>query len=659
MTHSYISGSAFGQQLRRLGLTALLAGGTALAAQAQFGYVPSLTYSVAGTYTDLGTNGTVIATANTDDANSAAQTIPFTFNYNGSTFTQFVLNTNGLIRLGAAGPASVAAASPYATSPASGPVNSADAADVNLIMPFNFDLTAGTSTPEYRMYTTGTAPNRVCTIQWKNVSDKAIASSATSATLVPTQYTNFSFQAKLYEGTAGQIEFVYSVPTVGTTDALKLANVGLKGSDNTAGNNILAIKASTSAWSGTAFTTGPQSTTGNSHNFRATVPPDAGRTYRFTAPVANDAAVTAIFTLGKLPAAAAVGHIIQATIFNAGTTALTNQTLTLSVTGANTFTDTKTVPAIATGDGYIISFNALPTNLAQGVNNITVSIASDGNNGNNSVTTQQTVNNTGTFSYVPTNMSTTISSSLGGVYNTGSTTASAGAIFGVTYTSTVATTVTAVNAFIADANSVGKTVAGVVVSSAGAVIATSAPYIIQASDISTYKSFAIISPPSVAAGGDFIVGLQQAAYTTTGTGTSVRYFPVGYQQEDVNRATNTFLYFPTATGGTSQDFSGYRFLIEAVVSARLLATSKELQRAISVYPNPSTSGVFNLDVHNANATGNLSVEVTNQLGQRVYTGSAHDNFTTVLDLSSLAAGIYNLKVRNGEDFTSGKISIVK
>ena len=66
-----------------------------LAAQAQtLNYTPGSAVNTAGTFTDLGTTGTVITTANTDDANSAAQPIGFTFSYNGTSFTQFVLSTN-------------------------------------------------------------------------------------------------------------------------------------------------------------------------------------------------------------------------------------------------------------------------------------------------------------------------------------------------------------------------------------------------------------------------------------------------------------------------------------------------------------------------------------------------------------------------------------
>jgi len=653
MTHSYISGTSLGKQLRRLGLTALLAGGTALAAQAQtFTYDPTLSYNVAGTYTDLGTNGTAIATANTDDANSAAQNIGFTFTFNGTAFTQFVLNTNGLLRLGASAPSAALAASPYSGAPDLGPVNSTDAADVNLIMPFNYDLTAGTSTPEYRVSTTGTAGNRVCTIQWKNVADKAIASSATVSTLVPTQYANFSFQVKLYEG-SNQIDFVYGTATPGTgIDNPKFANIGLKGNDNAAFSNVITNKASVTAWSGTTFTTGPQPAT-NAHNFRGTVAPDAGRTYRFLAPVTNDAGVLSVYTLGKLPTAA-LPHTVQAAIVNNGTAALTNQSVTLTVSGANTFTNTQTIPSLQPGFYTVVSFTALPATLAAGINNVTVTVPADGNNNNNSLSVQQTVSSSnGTFSYVPSNQTNVSGNSVFGAAVTGG-------VFATKYTTQKAGTVTSVSVYLSEAatsgtstTSVGKTVYGVVLSPTGTVLGQSANYVIQASDINTYKTFTITTPPAVAAGGSFLAGLAQPAYT------GLRFYPVATQIENPVRSDT---YFSGTIGSALTDISTGASTIRLMMEANLsvtLATSKELQRAVTVYPNPSESGIFNLAVQAANAASGLGVEVTNQLGQRVYTGTARDNNTTKLDLSNLAPGIYHLQVRNGQEYTSSQISIVK
>lgn len=638
MTHSYISGSSLGKRLRQLGLTALLAGGTTLAAQAQFSYNPIVSYNVAGTYTDLGTTGTAITTANNDDANSAAQNIGFTFNYNGTAFTQFVLNTNGLVRLGSVAPSATNMFANYEGGANVGvdPISSTNAADVNLLMPFNFDLQQGTSAAEYRVATTGTAPNRVCTVQWKNVSDKADAS--------PSQYTNFTFQLKIYE-TSNTIEFVYNTATASANTATgRFPTVGIKGSDST--NDILVSKTSSlSAWSTSTFITGTYAA--STHNFRSVVGPDAGRTYRFIVQAANDAAVYSVYTLGKLPTVA-LPHSVQAYIVNTGSSTLSNLSVVLNVTGANTFTNTQAIATLAPGASATVAFSSLPTTLVAGVNTVTVSVPADGYNGNNSVAVQQTVNTTGAFSYIPTDMTTMSVNSLG------AGTPTSGLLLATKYTTVTTGTVTAVSAYIQDVNSVGKTLSGVVLSTAGAILGQSAAYVVQASDINTYHTFTIPTPPTIAANSSFLGGLVQAAQSGTA------YYPLGVQTESPGR---TGIYYITSpAGGTLTDVNAsggtYRFMTEAVVT-RVLATSKELQRAVTVYPNPSETGIFNLDIQNANAMGNLGVDVTNQLGQRVYAGSARDNFTTKLDLSNLAPGIYHLQVRNGQDYMSSQISIVK
>ena len=256
-----------------------------LAAQAQsFNYLPGNATNPAtpGTYTDLGTTGTVIATANTDDDNSTAQAIGFSLSYNGTSFTQFVLNTNGLIRLGSAAPSAAAAFPAYAQAPETGPISGSNAADINLIAPFNIDLNSGSAgAAEYRVITTGTAPNRVCTIQWKNVSDKPQAASASVPTVLSSQLANFSFQVKLYE-TSNNIEFVYGAATAGTgTAAAKYVAVGVKGSAPSA--SVVATKLSSAGWTTTSFLAGPylDPSLANAHNVRQTFLPDAGRTYRF------------------------------------------------------------------------------------------------------------------------------------------------------------------------------------------------------------------------------------------------------------------------------------------------------------------------------------------------------------------------------------------
>jgi hypothetical protein len=553
-------------RLRQLGLRALLASGAAVAAQAQgLNYTATYSTNTTGTFTDLGTTGTVIATANTDDANSTAQPIGFTFSYNYSSFTQFVLNTNGLIRLGAAAPSAgnmfiqneTATTNPVGVDP----VTSTSAADVNLLMPFNFDMESGSSPAEYRVTTTGTSPNQVCTIQWKNVRDKA----ATSAS----QYANFTFQVKLYE-TSNRIEFSYNTPTTTTTgtEVGRYATIGLKGSGSASGQDVLASKnSSTTAWSGATFITGVSPRV----FFRRTVGPDAGRTFRFDVAPANDAAVNTIYTLGKLPIPAALPHAVQASITNAGSAALTNLPVTLTVTGANTFTNTQTLATLAAGATAVVTFASYPTTLAAGLNNLTVTVPADAVLANNSASQQQTVSTAATFSYVPADQPTDYTSFGAGT---------AGLIFAARYTTQSAAAVSTVSAYLDDTNSVGRTVAGVVLSTTGTILARSADYVVQTADIGSYKTFTITNPPTIAAGGSFLAGLVQATYT------GAQYFPMGAQQEVPARAAT--YYTVAVAGGIPSDFAGqgYRFMIE-----------------VSTIPPASCASVTGLTATNPTATG--------------------------------------------------------
>ncbi|WP_210519234.1 T9SS type A sorting domain-containing protein [Hymenobacter terricola] len=326
------------------------------AAQAQFNYLPSNTVNAAGTYSDLGTTGTAIATANTDDDNSAAQAIGFSFSFNGAAFTQFVLNTNGFIRLGSVAPSAAADFPAYAQAPDTGPISGTNAADVNLIAPFNLDLGPGTAGgTEYRVVTTGTAPNRVCTIQWKNVADKPQAASSTVATSIATQLANFSFQAKLYE-TTNNIEFVYGTATAGTgTVAAKYAAVGIKGSAPTA--SVLATKGSSDTWSVAAFFAGPYlgPTAGNGHNVRSTFLPDAGRTYRFIpGALCNDPTAFAITTTNtsiQLTFTPGAGNASYNVTYTAGGPV---QTLTPAPTASPI-----TIPGLLPGTTYVISVQSV------------------------------------------------------------------------------------------------------------------------------------------------------------------------------------------------------------------------------------------------------------------------------------------------------------
>ena len=931
MKYNY-KGPGLASRLRYLALAGLLTGG-ATAAQAQF-YAAANVANLAGTYTDLGTSGTAIATANFDDANSAATPIGFTFTYNGTAFTDFVLNTNGFLKLGTTAPAapffSAYAQDPYTT----GPLNSADN---NLLLPFNTDLEAGTGTPEYRVVTTGTAPNRVCIIQWKNVSDKTRAASSTSAGNIDKQFANFSFQVKLYEGN-GETDFVYgtATPSANPTNASFIV-VGVKGTGTTAPQVITAVKASNTSWSGTLFQQGVYPAATNGHNIRATPTvagatplPDPGRTYSFIVPVPTDAAVQTVYGFDKLAVPAGQPVVIQAAIRNAGTAALGSFVVTLNVTGANTASATATVANLAVGATTTVVFPAvaMPN---PGNNTVAVSTAASGD-GN-------PTNNSGSILMV-TNPTTTgfITAGQAPVSAFGFQAGVADNYFGAKISLSQPRDISAVNAFLFnDPNAVGSSAYGVVINATtGALLGRSPAFVVTTASLNQLHTFTLSTPASVPAGDVivgmatvaapgaaqfFLMGVQSENPTRSGTfftGSAVTAAPptaalntattsvYKYMLEAVinvpatcpqptnfvvtgNTTTSVSFSFAAATGatgyqivygpqgftpsassltsptftgttytltgltaGTSYDFyirticsatdqsaltgpvssstacapptiatfpysqnfdvvatgqtlpcgitvtdsnndgfkwqprssstnpvaaniarsapnamvyvansndasvgandwfftpalaltTGQRYRVsfyyrgvgttgyvnalevkygtaatpagqtttlftnnainsatyvaatntstpavlditpttgtyyvgfhatsigdqgflavdDVTIAASPLATSEALKRAVSVFPNPSNSGVFNLEIHGANAKQGLSVEVTNLLGQRVYTGSAKDNFRSEVDLSSLASGIYSLKVRNGDEFTQQQISIVK
>jgi|GEM_PF-826564 len=574
MTNSY-NRAGLTPRLRNLALLALLAGGTGAAYGQSLPYTAPNVTNRTGTYTDLGTTGTVITTTSFDDANSAAQSFGFNFVYNGTTYTDFVLNTNGFIKLGTTAPAAPFF-STYAQEPSlGGPLNSAE---TNVILPFNTDLEAGSSTPEYRWAVTGTSPSRVLTIQWKNVSDKGRAGAAGAGT-IDKQYANFSFQVRLYE-TTSQIDFVYGTATPATT-TVNNANfvvVGIKGSGTALDQAITAIKPSNIPWNQTTFQQGPYIAASNALNIRRApiitggqVIPDAGRTFSFSIPVPTDAATSMVYGYNKLVAPAGQPATIQALIRNAGTSALNNITATLTVSGANTSSPApQVVGSLAPGATAVVVFTGVVAP-APGTNTVTVttSVPGDGNPTNDAASMVMITDPTTTSFITPNEPSP----SAFGIGNGGE------AYFAAKINFVTPRDITAVNAYIGDAEpnpptitqktTVGETLYGVVLdATTGALLGRSPNHVVTAADVETVYSFQMSAPVSVPAG-DVLVGMVQIAPASNGT---VRFFPMGVQAENPTRP-NTF-YSGAITNGVpaapALALTGanalYKYMLEAVTT---------------------------------------------------------------------------------------------
>lgn len=122
--------------------------------------------------------------------------------------------------------------------------------------------------------------------------------------------------------------------------------------------------------------------------------PTAGSAFRpetrFTQTGLNiDAKVDLIYTYGSLPNVFTAGHQMQARITNNGNTSLTSYPVTLSITGANSFSDVQNI-TLAPCSSTTVTFNGF-TPSATGTNTVVVSVPSDDNNANNSQTLSQPV----------------------------------------------------------------------------------------------------------------------------------------------------------------------------------------------------------------------------------------------------------------------------
>ena len=169
------------------------------------------------TYTEF-SDGTVVAIASgggtTDDGYTSLQNIGFQFQLAGSTFTQFSINSNGYITLGA-----LASVSSYSV---------LGSAETNVIAFNNRDFNNNASSV-YRYKVEGSAPNRILKIQAKN--------------FYRYNNTNHTGNAQiwLYEG-SNKIEIIYG--TYATNWSTGTAVVGIK-SVSTATTDILAVNSAT------------------------------------------------------------------------------------------------------------------------------------------------------------------------------------------------------------------------------------------------------------------------------------------------------------------------------------------------------------------------------------------------------------------------------
>ncbi|HEX8649375.1 MAG TPA: Calx-beta domain-containing protein [Pyrinomonadaceae bacterium] len=145
--------------------------------------------------TDMSTGTTQLLAGNIDDTASALTNIGFDFFFQGARFTQFSINENGVLRLGA-------------TAQTSTPYKPLAQANIPIITAYGADQRTHTGDGKVHFKVIGSAPNRTLVVEWLN--NQANFNTGGTADL--------TYQVRLYERT-GVIESVYGSMTMSTAGA--------------------------------------------------------------------------------------------------------------------------------------------------------------------------------------------------------------------------------------------------------------------------------------------------------------------------------------------------------------------------------------------------------------------------------------------------------
>jgi hypothetical protein len=504
-----------------------------LSSKAQFNYVASDASAFQSVYNDLGSSGSRIATTflgtpiQYDDTISSVQNIGFNFIYNGNTFQNFVLSTNGFIRLGV-------------SAPTADNFDFNASAEPNILAPFNIDLDSSQGA-EYRVATIGVQPNRVCVIQFKGLKDIALLSNSQFSN----QFSNINFQIRLYE-TINRVEFVYGsfVPTANTSAVIPV-NTGIKGSSSA--YSVLATRTSVAPWLSTGFLDGPYFK--DRFNIRNSLPPQAGFTLRFNSNPRKqlDAMVAQIYSMAEMPLGLAFPHSIKARVKNMGLQTLLNVPVYLNITGENNFSDTQYVSSLSPGGQVDVQFDSY-TALKLGLNLVTVDLASDSNNANNRLSQNQRINE-GFYSFADT---TRIDFSAGLGNGAG--------IISVRYPMNGKALVTGVRVFISgDSSNIGKPIYGAVQSAGGFILGKSAVREISAFDLKKFIELPLIQS----------VEIDNTSFNA-GIGClsgPVSYSPIGVQFEGTPTRSSTYFTSNDQGAGLVENTTGGTLMIQAMINS--------------------------------------------------------------------------------------------
>ncbi len=176
--------------------------------------------------------------------------------------------------------------------------------------------------------------------------------------------------------------------------------------------------------------------------------------------------------------------------------------------------------------------------------------------------------------------------------------------------------------------------------------------------LDTKATFLNITPNAVASFTENSTASPLIAFTSTSTDAVTYAWDFGDGSPVDNTANPSHTFSPgtwtvtltvTSAGGCNTSTS------TSVVTVISTGITNATMGVFNVYPNPSNSGLFTLDMF---AVTKANIEVYNMIGELVYS-TAVASSTTSLDLSRLGAGVYSMKVISNDKNIVKQIVITK
>jgi Secretion system C-terminal sorting domain/PKD domain len=176
--------------------------------------------------------------------------------------------------------------------------------------------------------------------------------------------------------------------------------------------------------------------------------------------------------------------------------------------------------------------------------------------------------------------------------------------------------------------------------------------------LDTKSTYLDITPNAVSSFTQNTTASPLIAFTSTSTG-AVTYswdFGDGSPTDNTMNPTHTFgvgtwTVTLTVTSAGACNSSVTTQTVTVITTGIATATTG----VFNVYPNPSATGVFTIDMI---AASKANIDVYNTIGELVYS-TIHTNAATSLDLSSLSAGVYTMKVNSNNQQLIKQIVITK